>query len=65
LATLLATMAVVLVAFFAPAMADNGNRHDNERFNHRHDDDGWWNRGDHEDCCEWSWVFEERQSDCD
>jgi hypothetical protein len=40
LAILLATMAVVLVAFSAPAMADNGNRHDNERFNHRHDDDG-------------------------
>jgi hypothetical protein len=46
-----AVMAAMLVAFAAPAMADddwdwNDDRHDNDRWwwdwNDRHDDDRWW-----------------------
>ena len=59
LVVLLATMAMLLVAFAAPAVADN-DRHDNRWFDIRLNDDH------HEDYC-WAYsrVFEEWQWECD
>ena len=70
LVVLLATMAMLLVAFAAPAVADK-DRHDNDRHdNDRHEVNRWvdirFNDDHHEDYCwEYSRVFEEWQWECD
>ena len=69
LVVLLATMAMLLVAFAAPAVADK-DRHDNDRHdNERHEVNRWVDirfNDDHEDCWwEWSDVFERYEKECD
>jgi len=66
LVVLLATMAMLLVAFAAPVLADN-DRHDNKRHdNDRHEVNRFDVRfnNDHEFCWwEWSDIFEEWKCD--
>jgi hypothetical protein len=62
LVVLLATMAMLLVAFAAPVVADN-DRRDNDRHDNRFDIRF---NGDHEDCWwEWSDVFKRYERECD
>jgi len=71
---LAAMMLVAMLAFAAPAIADDDrhdNRFDNDRHDNRFDNDRHGNRFDnrfnvdHEVCWwEWSWVFEEWQIEC-
>ena len=68
LVVLLATMAMLLVAFAAPVVADN-DRHDNDRRDNDRHENQWFDvrfDNDHEDCWwEWSNVFEKYEWECD